>query len=203
MTITMLRKSERCSPIPTYKIPLDNSREEMDCVLDSMAESRPRRQPGIPIIGLLFLAVAFNMIRRDDVLLWLQRHSLMIAVVTAVPFAIIAIVYSSGGKFLGQTTPWEPVKISFLLGYAGILADQYRNLSQTRWGVPPSALPHTLFLLSSRFCHWSRFSHLRILVRCWSSLALFLTLYLVAVKRLAQVAIAAVATILLLGAAGF
>jgi len=183
---------------PNYKIPLDNSREETDAYWTPW---RIATSPStwIPIIGLLFLAVAFNMIRRDDVLLWLQRHSLMIAVVTAVPFAIIAIVYSSGGKFLGRTTPWEPVKISFLLGYAGILADQYRNLSQTRWGVPRlrflipfliiSLLPLVPFFALADFGQMLVF------------FGVFLTLYLVAVKRLAQVAIAAVATILLLGAA--
>ncbi|MGH9937440.1 MAG: hypothetical protein ACREAM_14430, partial [Blastocatellia bacterium] len=91
----------------------------------------------IPILAMLGFCVAFVLTKRDDVLLWLQRRSFLIGLLTTVPFAVIAIVYSSGGKFLGNTTPWEAVKITFLLSYAGILADHYRNLSRTYWGIPP------------------------------------------------------------------
>src|SRR5262249_56366114 len=75
----------------------------------------------IPLLGMLGFCVAFNFTKRDAVLLWLQRRSFLIGLLTTVPFAVIPILYSSGGKFLGATTPWEPVKITFLLSYAGIL----------------------------------------------------------------------------------
>ncbi|MGH9754524.1 MAG: hypothetical protein ACREA2_17230, partial [Blastocatellia bacterium] len=61
----------------------------------------------IPILALLGFCVAFIFTKRDDVLLWLQRRSFLIGLLTTVPFAVIAVVYSSGGKFLGNTTPWE------------------------------------------------------------------------------------------------
>jgi len=183
---------------PNYKIPLDNSREETDAYWTPWRIATSS-STWIPIIALLFLCAAFNLVRRDDVLLWLQRHSLIIAVVTSIPFAIIAIAYSSGGKFLGRTTPWEPVKVSFLLGYAGILADQYRNLSQTRWGIPRLRflIPFLVIALLPLvpFFALADFGQMLVLF------GVFLTLYLVAVKRLAQVAIAGVATMMLLAAA--
>src|SRR5262249_61856103 len=101
----------------------------------------------IPIMAMLGFCVAFIFTKRDDVLLWLQRRSFLIGLLTTVPFALIAIVYSSGGKFLGATTPWEAVKITFLLSYAGILADHYRNLSRTYWGLPPWRFTRPLLLL--------------------------------------------------------
>src|SRR5262249_6147008 len=58
----------------------------------------------IPLLGMLGFCVAFIFPKRDDVLLWLQRRSFLIGLLTTVPFAMIAIVYSSGGKFLGKTT---------------------------------------------------------------------------------------------------
>jgi cell division protein FtsW (lipid II flippase) len=183
---------------PNYRIPLDSEREDSPTYW-TLGRALTSSSTWIPIVGLLFLALAFNMLRRDDVLLWLQRHSLLIAVVSALPFAVIAILYSSGGKFLGKTTPWEPVKVSFLVGYSGILADQYRNLSLTRWGIPRlrflipfliiSLLPLVPFFALADFGQMLVF------------LGVFLTLYLVAVKRLAQVAIAGVATMVLLSSA--
>jgi cell division protein FtsW (lipid II flippase) len=130
------------------------------------------------------------------VLLWLQKHSFLIGLVTAAPFALIAIVYSSGGKFLGRTTPWEPVKVSFLISYAGILADQYRNLSHTRWGIPSLRflLPFLIIALLPLVPFFALADFGQMLVFCGA----FLTLYLVAVKRLAQVTVAGTAITVLL-----
>src|SRR6266851_2714365 len=47
-----------------------------------------------------------------------------------------AIVYSSAGKALGNTTPWEPAKVPFLLGFAGLLTARYKDLARTYWGIP-------------------------------------------------------------------
>jgi cell division protein FtsW (lipid II flippase) len=97
----------------------------------------------IPLLALLGFAVAFRFFRSDNFLLWLQRHTVMIALVTLLPFAVIVVSFSSEGKFLGQTTPWEPVKIVFLVAFAAMLADSYRHLGRTRWGLPQArfALP--------------------------------------------------------------
>jgi len=45
---------------------------------------------------------------------------------TLIPLAA-AIVTSSAGKAAGNTTPWEPAKVPFLLGFAGILTARYKR----------------------------------------------------------------------------
>lgn len=142
----------------------------------------------IPLMGLAGFILAFSTLVRDDTLLWLQRHSFLIGLVTTLPFALIAVVYSSGGKFLGNTTPWEPVKITFLLSYAGILADHYRNLSRTYWGIPPwrFTLPFLLVALMPvvPFFALSDFGQMLVFMGA------YITLYVVAVRRLPQVTMA-------------
>lgn len=142
----------------------------------------------IPILALIGFALAFSFLKRDDVLLWLQRHSFLIGIVTTVPFLLIAVIGSSAGKFLGNTTPWEPVKITFLISYAGILADHYRNLSRTYWGIPSlrfllpflavAAMPLIPFFALSDFGQMLVF------------FGAYVTLYIVAVRRLPQVTVA-------------
>jgi cell division protein FtsW (lipid II flippase) len=142
----------------------------------------------IPVMALVGFALAFSLFKRDDVLLWLQQHSFLIGIVTTIPFFLIAVIGSSAGKFLGNTTPWEAVKITFLISYAGILADHYRNLSRTFWGIPSlrfllpflavAVMPLIPFFALSDF---------------WQMLVFFgayVTLYLVAVRRLPQVTVA-------------
>src|SRR5262249_52734632 len=155
----------------------------------------------IPLLGMLGFCVAFNFTKRDDVLLWMQRRSFLIGLLTTMPFAVIAIVYSSGGKFLGATTPWEPVKITFLLSYAGILADHYRNLSRTYWGMPPwrFTLPFLLVAVMPviPFFALSDFGQMLIFFGA------YVTLYVVAVRRLPQVTMAIILIAVLLGASIF
>jgi cell division protein FtsW (lipid II flippase) len=91
----------------------------------------------IPLLALLALMAAFRIFKDDGFLLWLQRRSLIISLSVLLPFAIVVLVFSEEGKFLGQTTPWEPVKIAFLVSFAGALTDTYRHLARTRWGLPP------------------------------------------------------------------
>jgi cell division protein FtsW len=115
----------------------------------------------LPILGLLGLAIGFVLIRRDDTLLLIQRYSFSIGIITLALFLGLVLLFSARGKFLGETTPWEPVKILFLFSFAGMLADNYRSLSQTRWGLPPArallpflavaALPALPFFLLSDF----------------------------------------------------
>jgi cell division protein FtsW (lipid II flippase) len=97
----------------------------------------------IPILAIFAFCLAFRFFRSDNFLLWLQRHTVAIAIATLLPFALAVVLFSSEGKFLGQTTPWEPVKIVFLVAFAAMLADAYRHLGRTRWGLPQArfALP--------------------------------------------------------------
>ncbi|MBX3278887.1 MAG: FtsW/RodA/SpoVE family cell cycle protein [Acidobacteria bacterium] len=182
---------------PNYEIPIGRDRDAEDEYW-TLSRAALSASTWIPVFALLGFAIAFGFAGRDDVLLWLQRHSFLIGVGTAAPFALIAILYSSGGKFLGRTTPWEPVKISFLISYAGMLADSYRNLSLTRWGMPsPRFLLPFIFIAILPLVPFFALSDFgQMLVFCGT----FLTLYLVAIKRTAQVLVAGTAVGVLLAA---
>jgi cell division protein FtsW (lipid II flippase) len=93
----------------------------------------------LPILSMIGLAAAFLFLRRDSTLLLIQKYSVSIGLVTLVLFSLL-VLFSGGGKFLGGTTPWEPVKVLFLFSFAAMLADNYRRLSQTRWGLPPGRI---------------------------------------------------------------
>src|SRR5215216_2309195 len=89
----------------------------------------------IPIMAFIAFAIAFHFCNRDSFLLWVQRHSFMIVVLTLIPLGV-AVATSRFGKAGGNMTPWEPSKIPFLLGFAGILTARYRELAKTYWGIP-------------------------------------------------------------------
>src|SRR6267142_6697324 len=84
----------------------------------------------IPIFSFVVFGLAFSFCLRDGFLLWVQRNSFIIVLLTLVPLAV-AVVTSSAGKALGNMTPWEPSKIPFLLGFAGILTARYKDLAET------------------------------------------------------------------------
>jgi cell division protein FtsW (lipid II flippase) len=138
----------------------------------------------IPLAALLAMVAGFALFKSDNMLLWLQRHALIIGVATLIPFAIIVLLFSQEGKFLGQTTPWEGVKILFLLSFAGMLADTYPHLRRTRWGLPPAryllpfvviaAMPVVPFFALSDFGQMLVF------------FGVYLMLYIVAVRKKAQ-----------------
>ncbi len=148
----------------------------------------------IPIVALLAMAGCFRLFKSEKVLLWLQRHALLLAVATLIPFGLVVLL-SDEGKFLGQTTPWEGVKILFLLSFAGMLADSYRHLRRTRWGLPPAryflpfaviaAMPILPFFALSDFGQMLVF------------FGVYVILYVVAVRKQAQLvyAIALVAVL--------
>ena len=171
----------------TFQIPIqaDTEQEERYWTITRILTSPSTY---IPILALIGFALAFSFLKRDDVLLWLQKHSFLIGIVTTIPFLLIAVIGSSAGKFLGNTTPWEPVKITFLMSYAGILADHYRNLSRTYWGIPSlrfllpflavAAMPLIPFFALSDFGQMIVF------------FGAYVTLYVVAVRRLPQVSVA-------------
>jgi cell division protein FtsW (lipid II flippase) len=150
----------------------------------------------IPIAAFLVMAVCFRLFKSDKTLLRFQRHALIIGLATLIPFSAVVLI-SREGKFLGQTTPWEGVKIFFLLGFAGMLADTYRHLRRTRWGLPPAryflpfaviaAMPVLPFFALSDFGQMLVF------------FGVYVMLYVVAVRRTAQLAYAVVLVAVLFG----
>jgi len=137
----------------------------------------------IPIFSFVVFAAAFSLCLRDNFLLWIQRNSFIIVLLTLIPLAI-AVVTSSAGKALGNMTPWEPSKIPFLLGFAGILTARYKDLAETYWGIPRARdvvpllvmgmLPFVPFFALKDFGQMLIFS------------GAYITLYLVAVRRWPQ-----------------
>ena len=137
----------------------------------------------IPLFSFFAFAVAYSLCTRDGFLLWLQRNSFIIVLLTLVPLTI-AVITSSAGKALGNMTPWEPSKIPFLVGFAGILTARYKDLAETYWGIPRArdivpllvmaALPFVPFFALKDFGQMLIFS------------GAYTTLYLVAVRRWPQ-----------------
>ena len=137
----------------------------------------------IPILSFIAFAISYSFCVRDGFLLWIQRNSFLIVLLTLAPLAA-AVVTSSAGKALGNMTPWEPSKIPFLLGFAGILTARYKDLAETYWGIPrardvvPLAvmamLPFVPFFALKDFGQMLIFS------------GAYTTLYLVAVRRWPQ-----------------
>src|SRR5258705_2353504 len=74
----------------------------------------------IPIFSFIAFGLAYSFCVNDGFLLWLQRNSFIVVLLTLVPLAI-AVITSSAGKALGNMTPCEPAKIPFLVCSAGIL----------------------------------------------------------------------------------
>ena len=137
----------------------------------------------IPIFSIIGFAIAYSFCVRDGFLLLLQRNSFLIVLLTLLPLAA-AVVTSSAGKALGNMTPWEPSKIPFLVGFAGILTARYKDLAETYWGIPRARdivpllvmamLPFVPFFALKDFGQMLIFS------------GAYTTLYLVAVRRWPQ-----------------
>ncbi len=137
----------------------------------------------IPILSFVAFAVAYSFCVRDSFLLWLQRNSFIIVLLTLLPLAA-AVVTSNAGKSLGNMTPWEPAKIPFLVGFAGILTARYKDLAETYWGIPRARdivplvvmamIPFVPFFALKDFGQMLIFS------------GAYTTLYLVAVRRWPQ-----------------
>ncbi len=137
----------------------------------------------IPIAAFIAFAIAFTFCIRDNFLLWVQRHSFMIVVLTLIPLGV-AVATSRFGKAGGNMTPWEPSKIPFLLGFAGILTARYKDLARTYWGIPRArdvvpliamaVMPFIPFFVLKDFGQMLVFS------------GAYATLYLVAVRRWPQ-----------------
>jgi cell division protein FtsW (lipid II flippase) len=147
----------------------------------------------IPLAALIAFCIAFRFFKSDNFLNWLQRNAFILGLATLLPFAVIVLVFSSEGKFLGQTTPWEPVKIIFLVAFAAMLADTYRHLGRTRWGIPQArfALPFLVIaaLPVVPFFALSDFGQMLVFF------GVYATLYVIAVRRSIQLGYGLAATL--------
>ncbi len=150
----------------------------------------------IPVFSFFAFAIAYSFCVRDGFLLWLQRNSFIIVLFTLLPLAV-AVVTSSAGKSLGNMTPWEPSKIPFLVGFAGILTARYKDLAETYWGIPRARdivpllvmamLPFVPFFALKDFGQMLIFS------------GAYTTLYLVAVRRWPQLLLFVGSVVLVIG----
>jgi cell division protein FtsW (lipid II flippase) len=126
----------------------------------------------------------------------LQKNGFLLVVLTLAPL-LLAAVTSRAGKSLGNMTPWEPAKIPFLIGFAAILSVLYKNLARTYWGVPRAkdviplvfmaVLPFVPFFVLKDFGQMMVFS------------SVYVTLYVIAVRRLPQRFVLVGSVLLLVG----
>ncbi|HEX9960319.1 MAG TPA: FtsW/RodA/SpoVE family cell cycle protein, partial [Pyrinomonadaceae bacterium] len=137
----------------------------------------------IPLFAIALFFAAYYFFRRERVLNVLQKNGFLLVILTLIPL-MLAAVTSQAGKSIGNMTPWEPSKIPFLIGFAAILATLYRKLMQTYWGMPRAkdvmpllfmaVLPFIPFFVLKDFGQMLVFS------------SVYVTLYLIAVRRLPQ-----------------
>ena len=166
----------------TPPTPVDLSTETprpADDTLKDVLLSGKTINPLLAIFGMLF---AFLLLRRDRTIEFLQNNGFLIVLLTLVPL-IFAAITSRAGK-VANMTPWEPSKVPFLIGFAAILSALYRNLTRTYWGIPRAkdvvplvfmaALPFVPFFVLKDFGQMMVFS------------SVYVTLYLIAVRRLPQ-----------------
>jgi cell division protein FtsW (lipid II flippase) len=137
----------------------------------------------IPILSFIAFTIAYAFCVRDGFLLWIQRNSFIIVLFTLLPLAA-AVVTSSAGKALGNMTPWEPSKIPFLLGFAGILTARYKDLAETYWGIPRAR--DIVPLLVMAMMPFVPFFALKDFGQMLIFSGAYTTLYLVAVRRWPQ-----------------
>ena len=137
----------------------------------------------IPVLSLLGFAIAYLFCTNERFLSWVQRNSFIIVLLTLIPL-FGAIVYSSAGKAAGNTTPWEPSKVPFLLGFAGILTARYKDLARTYWGIPRARDIVPLIVMA--VIPFIPFFALKDFGQMLIFIAAYATLYLVAVRRWPQ-----------------
>src|SRR5258707_962724 len=168
---------------PTPPHPVDIDSEKAVASDYSLGQALVSSYTWIPVFSLIAFAVSFWFCVQDRFLALIQRHSFIIVLLTLLPLSA-AIITSSAGKALGNMTPWEPSKIPFLLGFAGMLTARYKELARTYWGIPRArdvvpllvmaAMPFIPFFALKDFGQMLIFS------------GAYTTLYLVAVRRWPQ-----------------
>lgn len=150
----------------------------------------------IPIFSFIAFGLAYSFCVRDGFLLWIQRNSFIIVLFTLLPLAA-AVVTSSAGKALGNMTPWEPSKIPFLLGFAGILTARYKDLAETYWGIPRAR--DIIPLLVMAIIPFVPFFALKDFGQMLIFSGAYTTLYLVAVRRWPQLLLFVGSVLLVIG----
>jgi len=168
-------------PTPAQPIELDSlpRKESNYSVWNALTSS----YTWVPIFSFLALAIAYSLCVNDGFLLWAQRNSFLIVLVTLIPLAV-AVVTSSAGKALGNMTPWEPAKIPFLVGFAGILTARYKDLAETYWGVPRARDIVPLVVMA--VIPFIPFFALKDFGQMLIFTGAYVTLYLIAVRRWPQ-----------------
>ena len=150
----------------------------------------------IPIFSIFAFAVAYYFCVQEGFLSWLQRNSFIIVLFTLLPLAV-AVVTSSAGKALGNMTPWEPSKIPFLVGFAGILTARYKDLAETYWGIPRAR--DIVPLLVMAIIPFIPFFALKDFGQMLIFSGAYTTLYLVAVRRWPQLLLFVGSVLLVIG----
>ncbi|HLM03545.1 MAG TPA: FtsW/RodA/SpoVE family cell cycle protein [Pyrinomonadaceae bacterium] len=163
--------------------PVDLSKEKPRPASESAVGVFTSGRTLIPLFAFALFFAAFYFFRREKVLSVLQRNGFLLVILTLIPLMLAAFT-SQAGKSIGNMTPWEPSKIPFLIGFAAILATLYRKLMQTYWGMPRArdvmplmfmaVLPFIPFFVLKDFGQMLVFS------------SVYVTLYLIAVRRLPQ-----------------
>jgi Bacterial cell division membrane protein len=168
---------------PTPPTPVDLSKETPRPANDSFFGVLVAGRTLIPLFAIGCFCIVLFLFRQEKVLDFLQKNGFAIVLLTLAPL-ILAAITSRAGKSIGNMTPWEPSKIPFLIGFAAVLAILYKNLAQTYWGVPRAKdvvplvfmaiLPFIPFFVLKDFGQMMVFS------------SVYVTLYLIAVRRLPQ-----------------
>ncbi len=163
--------------------PVDLSKETLRAANETSLGVFTSGRTFIPLFAIFLMIGAYFFCQNEWVLGLFQKNGFLIVLLTLIPL-MAAAVLSSGGKLLGNMTPWELSKIPFLIGFAAILANLYRKLMQTYWGVPKArdvlpllvmaVMPFIPFLVLKDFGQMLVFS------------SVYITLYLIAVRRLPQ-----------------
>ena len=163
--------------------PVDLSQETPRPATETLGEVVISGKTINPLLGIIGLIAAVILLRRDDVLELLQKNGFLVVVLTLGPL-LVAAIWSRAGKFGGNLTPWELAKLPFLIGFAAILSVLYKNLARTYWGLPRAkdavplifiaVLPFLPFFVLKDFGQMMVFS------------AVYVTLYVVAVRRVLQ-----------------
>lgn len=181
---------------PSPPSEIDLSKETPRPAEDSLFGTLMSGRTLIPLFGIACFIGVIWLFRRDDVLDILQKNGFLLVVLTLVPL-LLAAVTSRAGKSIGNMTPWEPAKIPFLIGFAAILSVLYKNLARTYWGVPRAkdviplvfmaVLPFVPFFVLKDFGQMMVFS------------SVYVTLYVIAVRRLPQRFVLVGSVLLLVG----
>ena len=168
---------------PSPPSPVDLSKEKPRESKVGMSDILLSEFTWIPLFSILCCFGVYYFVRQDWILEFLQKNGFLVVLLTLIPL-MLAAVTSQSGKSIGNMTPWEPSKIPFLVGFAAILSSLYKNLSRTYWGIPRAKdvlplvfmamLPFVPFFVLKDFGQMLVFS------------SVYITLYLIAVRRLPQ-----------------